>query len=47
MVVEGLIDKKTALGRVTPEQIDQMLHPILRMQTLKQQRMKVVSTPRA
>ncbi len=27
MVVEGLIDKKTALGRVTPEQIDQMLHP--------------------
>lgn len=27
MVVEGLIDKKTALQRVTPEQIDQMLHP--------------------
>ena len=27
MVVEGLIDKKTALTRVTPEQIDQMLHP--------------------
>jgi len=27
MVVEGLIDKKTALNRVTPEQIDQMLHP--------------------
>ena len=27
MVVEGLIDKKTALSRVTPEQIDQMLHP--------------------
>jgi pyruvate,orthophosphate dikinase len=27
MVVEGLIDKKTALNRVTPAQIDQMLHP--------------------
>ncbi|MBP7212799.1 MAG: pyruvate, phosphate dikinase [Anaerolineaceae bacterium] len=27
MVMEGLIDKKTALTRVTPEQIDQMLHP--------------------
>lgn len=27
MVMEGLIDKKTALLRVTPEQIDQMLHP--------------------
>ena len=27
MVQEGLIDKKTALNRVTPEQIDQMLHP--------------------
>ena len=24
---EGLIDKKAALKRVTPEQIDQMLHP--------------------
>ena len=27
MVQEGLIDKKAALNRVTPEQIDQMLHP--------------------
>ncbi len=27
MVHEGLIDKPTALNRVTPEQIDQMLHP--------------------
>jgi len=27
MVQEGLIDKHTALNRVTPEQIDQMLHP--------------------
>jgi pyruvate,orthophosphate dikinase len=27
MVQEGLIDKPTALNRVTPEQIDQMLHP--------------------
>ncbi len=27
MVQEGLIDKVTALGRVSPDQIDQMLHP--------------------
>lgn len=27
MVQEGLIDKTTALNRVTPDQIDQMLHP--------------------
>ncbi len=27
MVQEGLIDKETALNRVTPDQIDQMLHP--------------------
>ena len=27
MVHEGLIDKATALGRVTPEQLDQLLHP--------------------
>ncbi len=27
MVLEGLIDKKTALNRVSTEQIDQMLHP--------------------
>ncbi len=27
MVMEGLIDKKTAINRVTPDQIDQMLHP--------------------
>ena len=27
MVHEGLIDKATAVGRVTPEQLDQLLHP--------------------
>ncbi|HEX8141311.1 MAG TPA: pyruvate, phosphate dikinase [Pyrinomonadaceae bacterium] len=27
MVGEGVIDKATAVGRVTPEQIDQLLHP--------------------
>ena len=27
MVNEGLIDKATAIGRVTPEQLDQLLHP--------------------
>jgi len=29
MVGEKLIDKKTAIGRVTPEQLDQLLHPML------------------
>ncbi|MDK2833156.1 MAG: pyruvate, orthophosphate dikinase [Methanolobus sp.] len=29
MVNEGLIDKKTALVRVRPEQIDQLLHPMI------------------
>jgi len=29
MVTEGLIDKKTALKRLDPEQIDQLLHPTL------------------
>jgi pyruvate,orthophosphate dikinase len=29
MVTEGLIDKKTALMRVRPEQIDQLLHPTI------------------
>ncbi len=29
MVHEGLIDKKKAIGRVTPEQLDQLLHPRL------------------
>ena len=28
MVKEGLIDKKTAIMRVTPEQLDQLLHPM-------------------
>ena len=27
MADEGLIDKKKAIGRVTPEQVDQLLHP--------------------
>ena len=29
MVAEGLIDKKTAIMRVTPQQIDQILHPMI------------------
>ncbi|RKZ25834.1 pyruvate, phosphate dikinase [bacterium] len=29
MVKEGLIDKKEAIMRVTPEQIDQLLHPMI------------------
>ena len=29
MVEEGLIDKKTAVMRVTPQQIDQLLHPMI------------------
>ncbi|MFO8101597.1 MAG: pyruvate, phosphate dikinase [Dehalococcoidia bacterium] len=29
MVDEGLIDEKTALGRVNPDQLDELLHPML------------------
>jgi len=29
MVKEGLIDKKTAIMRVTPQQLDQLLHPMI------------------
>jgi len=29
MVEEGLIDKKTAVGRIEPEQLDQLLHPMI------------------
>jgi len=29
MVKEGLIDKKTALMRISPEQVDQLLHPTI------------------
>ena len=29
MVEEGLIDKKTAIMRVNPEQVDQLLHPMI------------------
>ncbi len=29
MVAEGLIDRETALQRVTPEQLDQLLHPMI------------------
>ncbi|MCL2294191.1 MAG: pyruvate, phosphate dikinase [Spirochaetes bacterium] len=29
MVEEGLIDKETAIKRVTPEQLDQLLHPMI------------------
>ena len=28
MVEEGLIDKKTAVLRVAPQQLDQLLHPV-------------------
>ena len=29
MVAEGLITKREALGRIDPEQLDQLLHPML------------------
>ena len=29
MVAEGLIDKKTALLRIEPNQIDKLLHPMI------------------
>ena len=33
MVSEGLIDKNTALARVSPEQLDQCLHPVIAIGT--------------
>jgi len=36
MVKEGMIDKKTALMRVTPDQIDELLHPRLDIEEEKQ-----------
>ena len=36
MVSEGMIDKKTGLMRVTPDQIDELLHPRLDMEEVKQ-----------
>lgn len=35
MVEEGLIDKKTALLRIQPEQIDKLLHPMMDPETQK------------
>jgi pyruvate,orthophosphate dikinase len=36
MVKEGLIDKKTAIMRVSPEQLDQLLHPMFDPKAKKQ-----------
>ena len=36
MVNEGFIDKKTAIGRVTPGHLDQLLHPMIDPSTKKQ-----------
>lgn len=36
MVKEGLIDKKTAIARVKPEQLDQLLHPMFDPKAKKQ-----------
>ncbi len=38
MVQEGLIDKTTAINRVTPEQIDQMLHPQFSLRDMEKAR---------
>jgi len=35
MVEEGMIDKKEAIMRVTPSQLDQLLHPVFDSKTLK------------
>jgi pyruvate, orthophosphate dikinase len=35
MVEEGLIDDKTAVGRVAPSQLDQLLHPVFDTNSLK------------
>jgi pyruvate,orthophosphate dikinase len=36
MAEEGLIDKKTAVLRVEPQQLDQLLHPVFDMNSLRQ-----------
>jgi pyruvate,orthophosphate dikinase len=36
MVAEGLIDRETAIMRVSPEHIDQLLHPMIEGKALKQ-----------
>jgi pyruvate,orthophosphate dikinase len=36
MVAEGLIDKETAIMRVTPAHLDQLLHPMIDLAALKQ-----------
>jgi len=36
MVAEGLIDKNTAIMRVTPQHLDQLLHPMIDTAALKQ-----------
>src|SRR5579884_4119105 len=35
MVEEGLIDEKTAVGRVAPSQLDQLLHPVFDVASLR------------
>jgi len=35
MVAEGLIDKETAIQRVSPEHLDQLLHPMIDPKVLK------------
>ena len=35
MVIEGLITKKEAVGRVQPQQLDQLLHPVFDIPSLK------------
>ena len=42
MLLEGLIDEKTAVMRVAPKQLDELLHPILDIKAEK--KAKVVST---
>ncbi len=42
MVNEGLIDKKTALLRVKPEQLDELLHPV--MDTKSEQNATILAT---
>ena len=45
MVEEGVIDKKTALKRVTPEQIENLLHPTFDLKEKKQARVLTVALP--
>jgi len=45
MVKENIIDKKTAILRIEPEQVDQLLHPTFKADELKKERILAKGLP--